>query len=100
MLSVLARHLINWREATRNTALFVFENINNQSTINNLNLDSPFSDPVGDSDGAALSSSNLPIAAFAAGVTVACHVWLKVLAVSFAVILISSGVVSDILHQM
>ena len=83
-------------------AVFFFvENINNQSTINNLNLDSLLSGSAGDSDGTALSpSSYLPIAAFAAGVTVACHVWLKVLAVSFAVILISSGVVSGILHQM
>ena len=79
---------------------FCVKNINNQSTINNLNLDSLLSGSAGDSDGTALSpSSYLPIAAFAAGVTVACHVWLKVLAASFAVILISSGV-SGILHQM
>jgi len=87
------------------TAVFFFgeyqQSINNLSTINNLNLDSPFSGRSGDSDGTALSpSSNLPIAAFAAGVTVTCHVWLKVLAGSFVVILISSGVVSGILHQM
>lgn len=103
VLSVLAHHLINWREATRTIQPYFFleNSINNQSTINNLNLDSPFSGRSGDSDGTALSpSSNLPIAAFAAGVTVACHVWLKVLAGSFVVIPISSGVVSGILHQM